>query len=78
MNSYRSTGNAERSRIEQGIREFERSLLKINQDRTRLAIQLAQCSLFRRLLASRQHVRKGSWIRARRQNQNARQRSRSL
>jgi hypothetical protein len=56
MSSSLANGYAERSRIEQEIRQCDLSLLKINGERLRLAAGLAECNLFRQLLARRQHA----------------------
>jgi hypothetical protein len=54
--SHLAEGCAERSRIEDGIREHEFSLLRIDEERIQLAVGLAECNLIRRLLVSRQHT----------------------
>jgi hypothetical protein len=53
---YLADGCAERSRIEDGIREYEFSLLRIDEERIHLAVGLAEYHLIRRLLVSRQHT----------------------
>jgi hypothetical protein len=53
MNSNLANEYAERSRIEQGICECDLSILRINEDRLRLAIGLAECKSFHQLLARR-------------------------
>ena len=49
-------GHAERSRIELAIREFDFSLSKISQVRLRLAVQRAECALFRQTLVRRKNT----------------------
>jgi hypothetical protein len=56
MSSSLANGYAERSRIEQKIRECDLSLLKINEARLRLAPGIAECNLFRQLLARREYA----------------------
>jgi len=56
MRLHLSDGCAERSRIEDGIREYEFSLLRIDEERIQLAVGLAECNLIRRLLVVRQHT----------------------
>ena len=53
MNLHSATNHAERSRIEQGIRKNVLALSKINEDRLRLALGLAEFKLLGRLLATR-------------------------
>ena len=53
MNLHSVTNRTERSRIEQGIRENALALSKINEDRLRLALGLAEFKLPGRLLATR-------------------------
>jgi len=45
--------HTERSRLEDGIRAYELLLLKIDGDRIQVEVQLAECSLIRRLLTAR-------------------------
>jgi hypothetical protein len=56
MDSRLAMGHAERSRIELAIREFDLSLSKISQLRLRLAVQLADCALFRQTLVRRKNI----------------------
>jgi hypothetical protein len=51
-----ATGHAERSRIELAIRELDFSLSKISQVRLRLAVQRAQCALFRQTFVRRKNT----------------------
>jgi hypothetical protein len=47
--------DAARSQIERKILDHDLSLSKINEDRLRLAVQLAKCKLTGQSLASRRH-----------------------
>ena len=55
MSSHFVAGYAERSQIEQSLREHDLSLRKINKDRLRFLVQISNCKLIGRLLASRSH-----------------------
>ena len=60
-----AVGQAECFRIEHQIRNLDLSLAKITEDRHRLAIQLEECRLMRRLLVVRPHTaesRSINWI----------------
>jgi len=53
---YLADDYAERSRLEHGIRAYEFLLQQIDEDRIQFEVQLAECSLIRRLLIARQHA----------------------
>lgn len=53
MNLHSATNHTERSQIEQGIRQNVWALSKINEDRIRLALGLAEFKLLGRLLATK-------------------------
>jgi hypothetical protein len=53
MNSHLANGYAERLRIEREIHGCEFSLVRIEEERSQLAMQLAESNLIRRLLVSR-------------------------
>lgn len=53
MNSHLANGYTERLRIEREIHGCEFSLVRIEEERSQLAIQLAEYNLIRRLLVNR-------------------------
>jgi hypothetical protein len=61
MSSRLAMGHAERLRIELAIREFDLSLSKISQIRLRLAVQRAECAMFRQTLVRRKNIPPAGW-----------------
>lgn len=60
MNLSLSGRQAMRLGIEQEIRDLDLSLSKVDADRLRFTVQLAECKLMSSLLASRRQIRRVS------------------